>query len=323
MMSVARDRQPISTAGAPDTTGVLAQQALGTQYQAFIAQTLLAQASGTVAAIADAEQSAALETAVFTDPTVLDGLYATIAQQMNDQSNGPIITDLASRIASVQLETIVQGASTLTVTIIDPELLLIRATDDHGNTFIEADATGYIWPPIDLNFPPGTDCWWRLCQVAPVLTLSQANVTLTFEDRIVSWLREIDAQLGGVYQGSSDQTLGGFIGSLVSAANNYLRGHPASGGNAFTPISLVQLIAPQDPNYVAPATAVGSPPPLRQNPNKAQQGLTAQQQQYVADYQQRLAAQYGPEFSFTSREGQAGGVRSVGRAGGSTGVGEG
>lgn len=270
------------------SVGDLTEQALGSNalYAQYVAQQQLGAPTGTVDQIPNELKAVASQIAILTDPARIEAVKATIAGQMNAQSGGPTFEDLGERIADVQIETVAQGASTLTVTLIDPRLFLLRyaSPPGSGNTFIQADSTGFLWPPIDINFPTGTDCVWRLCQVNASKFTGDANLILTFEDRSVSWLREINSNMGGVSQGSPDATLAGFLKQLVDGANQYLRGHPASSGTDWQPIRLVELVSPKDPNYTSPALPPSSANPKaavsRQNPNKNKQGLTAAQQKY-------------------------------------------
>lgn len=272
------------------SVGSLTEQALGNYatYAEYVAQTVQAQPTGTVSQIPNELKSVASQIAILTDPVRIQAVKASIANQMNEQSGGPTFVDLSERIADVQIETVAQGAGTLKITLIDPDWKLISGEDENGNTFIQADDLGFLWPPIDINFPHGTDCVWRLCQVNASTFVGEPNMILTFEDRVVSWLRETNANphMGGVAQGAPDATLGGFIKELVDGANQYVRGHPAASGSDWTPIRLVELISPRDPNYNPPVQAPASATKpnaaiSRQNPNKNKQGLTAPQQAYI------------------------------------------
>jgi hypothetical protein len=275
------------------SVGDLTEEALGSYatYAAYVAQTLEAEPSGTIKTIPNELRSVEADITVLTDPIRLEAFKGTIAKQMNDQSGGPIFEDLSDRLADVQISTTAQGAGTLVLSIIDPAWWFLKyaTPKNSGNTFIQADDTGYLWPPIDINFPTGTDCYWRLCQCAPT-TITQgdttANLTLTFEDRSISWLREINAKMGGVSQAVPDATLGGFVQELVNGANQYLRGHPAISSSDWQPIRLVELIDPHDANYNPPAEPPSSANPqsalARQNPNKTKTGFTSAQTAYLA-----------------------------------------
>ena len=89
---------------------------------------------------------------------------------MNSQSGGTTFDDLSERIQDLIITTTAQGADTLEVHLIDPYLLLFESK------FIQADVSGYLWPPIDVNFPSGTDCIWRLCQAKFTNELTGANL---------------------------------------------------------------------------------------------------------------------------------------------------
>lgn len=228
-----------------------------------------------------------LHTAILTDPLTIRAYRDTIADQLNQQSAGPRFEDLSERIASVQIETSAQGASILSVGVIDPMWVIPMSG------FIQVDDTGYLWPPIDITFPTGTDCTWRLCQVHMIwdAELGQdANLTLTFEDRIASLLREMSpAMPGGISQGQPNQSLGGFIKQLVDNTNQILKLRPE--------IRLVELISPADPNYTVPITQTpaSAQGPLRKNPNKSQAGLSAEQQRQLAQSQQAIGDMFnGP-----------------------------
>ena len=254
-------QSPTSPGG--DSSGTLYQG-----YANYAAQVVLANTIGTTPAIPNALASAAANTAVLVDPVQIQAYKETVASQLNAQSGGPRFEDLAERIADIKIMTVAQGAGTLTVTLIDPYLVTMTMVKN-GGTFIQVDENGYLYPPIDIQFPSGTDCVWRLCQVSSSMDFTQPNLTLTFEDRIVSMLREVSPGNGGLAQGTANQTLGGFIKMLVDNTNQTLAAKP--------PIRLVELIAPQDPNYALPVTSLPSSATttgaIRNNPNKTAEGL--------------------------------------------------
>lgn len=237
---------------------------------------------GSVPAIPNALASAELDTAILTDPLKIRAYKDSLADQINKQSAGPKFTDLSDRISSVRIETSAQGASILVLELLDP-LWVIPMSG-----MIQVDDSGFLWPPIDVNFPTGTDCVWRLCQYRAVWDgdMTTANLTLTFEDRIAALLRQMSA-LDGISQGQANQTLGGFIKQLVDNANSVLKVNP--------PIRLVEMISPQDPNYTPPITQLPSSAqsPLRQNPNKLQQSVS-QAQQTVIDGISRIVGNLIP-----------------------------
>ena len=57
----------------------------------------------------------------------------------------------------------------------------------------------------------------------------------------------------------------------------------------------MELISPNDPNYTAPITSLSTSAqsPLRQNPNKTQQGVTAAQQATITSIDQLLLKIFG------------------------------
>ena len=247
-------------------------------YAAYVAQTLQADRLGTVAQIPNELKSVQDDVSVLTDPVRIQAYKAHIADQMNAQSS-PQVEDLSDAITDVQITTVAQGAATLKLTIMDPYWQLTNSG------FIQTDQTSYLWPPVDITFPPDTRCVWRLCQAMTTINYAAANVTLTFEDRIVAWLREVNANTGGVSQALPDSTIGGFVSQLIDGANRYLRGHPKVSGGTPDPIRLVKLIAPSDPNYTPPVEPPSASDPTkalsRQNPNKTKTGITAAQKAYI------------------------------------------
>ena len=250
---------------------------------------------GSVPQVPNEFATAQLETAILTDPVQIQAFKQSIADQMNAQSGGPTLVDLSDRIADIKIETAAQGASILTVSVIDPLWVLLVSG------FIQADAEGYLWPPIDVNFPTGTDCVWRLAAVEAdwdaEMDMQNGNLTLTFEDRIASLLREMSAASpGGLSQGQANQTLGGFFKQLVDNANSVL--HLKKGER----IRLVEMISPQDPNYTppindVPASATSSlhKQAVRKDPLKQKTGLASEQQTQINFAQLMIAKMFGRE----------------------------
>lgn len=231
----------------------------------YAAEVMLAQVTGSVPSIPNPLATASLDTAILTDPATIRAYRDTIASQMNDgaaQAGGPRFEDLSDRIADVIIDDQAQGASTLEVQIIDPLWVIPNAPG-----FIVADALGYL-QPLDINFPTGTSCVWRLCQYRPSYgSASGANLILTFEDRIVSQLRELSAANTGVVQGQPNQTLIEFFQMLIKVANQTLRPTPK--------LTLVPMIAGQDPNAVLQVTEI---PTARALQKLKPTGLDAQMQ---------------------------------------------
>lgn len=267
-----------STPGAPGPLNPTANTP-GLSYSNFaqyVAQTLLADQLGTVPGIPNALATASLDSAVLVDSAKIDAFRSTIADQLNASSakhGGPTFDDLAERIADVVVTTSAQGAGTLEVHVIDPYWVLGRAG------FIQADEDGFLLP-LDVQFPTGTECVWRLAQYRPSFA-SGANLVLTFEDRIVSYLREMSAGNGGIRQGQPNQTLKDFFGMLIDAANNQLRLRP--------PIRFVHLIAGADPNATAQLTQVPAGAQKKIQPR----GLDAQMQAILREWSPKQGSLLG------------------------------
>lgn len=109
---------------------------------------------------------------------ILDQLYTAV------KVKAPAIvkTDLESVLADLRVNTSMTGASTLELDIIDPDWLLITSG------FLDVGTDGKF-DAVDLNYPLGSDYWWRLTQADPSTDRDEANLTLTFEARIVSYAR--------------------------------------------------------------------------------------------------------------------------------------
>ena len=150
------------------------------------------------------------------DPGAAGELIAT--QLVNPELNGnvasgamvPRVEQLTDLLADIIIDTVDQGASTVEVHLIDPQWALLTR---YGNrpAFFDVDDAGLLIP-VDINFPKGTDRWWRLCQASPVVDPTQPNVFI-FEDRIVSLLRD----QGGPKHASANQTRAAFIFSCVQS----------------------------------------------------------------------------------------------------------
>lgn len=112
------------------------------------------------------------------------GIKAIIAQHIVKTATGkaPSVEDLTSAISEVTFETQTLGAALLQVTVIDPGQTIVRSG------FLDKDSDGLL-PEIDINFPDGSDYWWRLAMIDVTGDLSSPNVTLTFQTRFISYLQ--------------------------------------------------------------------------------------------------------------------------------------
>lgn len=211
-----------------------------------------------------------LDVVELVDPNRIQFYANSLADQINtfrmSYSPQKRIIDLSTFISDIIIETTAQGGSLLEVTVIDPGWMLFTR-DANGVCFIDVDDQGFLWPPVEVTFPPDiSDATWRLCQCIPTTDLTQANVTITFEDKIVSELREHY----GAQTSYPEQTRAEFMQSLVQQANR----DPVYPGEI--PIRFVSLL-PKETFTVAdlnlqerlPASATQKyAPPSRNNPNK-------------------------------------------------------
>ena len=173
-------------------------------------------------------------------------LTTFLARHITNSATGPAPTveDLAAAIQEITVETQTAGSSLLQVTLVDPGWLIQR------NGFLDVDADGLL-PAIEVNFPEGSDLWWRLAMVEASNDLNDANLTLTFQDRIVAYLHDHWGSKG-VAPGTT--TRAQFIKQLVDEVGR---------GGGVTPIS-----------FVCPALGVGVKPSRGGSPTSGT--LTAQ-----------------------------------------------
>ena len=167
-----------------------------------------------------------------TDRENVEFYIKNMGQQINESRNKMIsgdqqtmrVTDLDQFISDIIIETTAQGASLLEVQIIDPGWRLLQRDQKTGACFFDVDDQGYLWPPVEVNFPPansktgysGTGCVWRLAMLEPSTDLTGPNITLTFEDKIVSELREHSATPAHPKVASKGETRAEFIQSLAT-----------------------------------------------------------------------------------------------------------
>lgn len=194
-----------------------------------------------------------------------------IAGQLNDKTQNqnraqgaPQVRDLTAAVIDIIRRTVAQGAGTLEVHIVDPEWKLLTR---YGNApaFIDCDDSGLLIP-VDVNFPDGTDCWWRLEAAAPSLfDGSSPNLTLTFEDRIVGLMRD----KGGPLVARKDETRAQFIHRTVKDIPGLRFVCPAlnqPAGSVAGDVTAGQVSALTNPSSNAPKSAKQKgAPPARQN----------------------------------------------------------
>ena len=90
---------------------------------------------------------------------------------------------LATAVDEIEHETQIEGSSFIKVHLIDPYWTL--ATSD----FLARTPDGML-DKIECEFPEKSGEWWRLVACELSNSVTQSNLVLVFEDRIVAWLRE-------------------------------------------------------------------------------------------------------------------------------------
>ena len=120
--------------------------------------------------------------------------------------------ELAEAISEVELETQIEGAPFIKVHLIDPYYRLLTSG------FVEV--VNERLNDIQVEFPEGSNWWWQLVAVEVTNDLSQPNLVLVFEDRIVAELREV---WGHKIVSPGTQTRAQFVKALVDECNLKLR----------------------------------------------------------------------------------------------------
>jgi hypothetical protein len=118
--------------------------------------------------------------------------------------------NIGGSVTGAELELTIEGASTLTLTVEDPELALLQSklltrwtwgTDDR-------DETTWVRKGRAVDVRLVDDVWFRLVKVSKAGT----TLTLTFEDRIVTYLRR---HFGPLKASRADDTRAEFILAMV------------------------------------------------------------------------------------------------------------
>jgi hypothetical protein len=121
----------------------------------------------------------------------------------------PDAENLATAITDIQVETTITGASQLRVTLVDHEWDLLTSG------WLDTDAHGFL-PKLYVGYPRGSGIVWILSAVDVTTDLSQANLTLTFEDVVVAQMRDKHGPKQATR--SPSMTRARFIRSLVKDA---------------------------------------------------------------------------------------------------------
>jgi cell wall-associated NlpC family hydrolase len=144
-----------------------------------------------------------------------------IAQHMIRSVNGITVdsTYLASVIQEITPETQISGTSILHLYIIDPYWAVQRSG------LIDTDDTGELANDVDVNFPEGSNLWWRLAMVDGGNDLSDANLELTFIDRSVAYMQD---DWGPLSAAPNTRTRAQFVKQLVDRIPRVLHVQPIS-----------------------------------------------------------------------------------------------
>jgi NlpC/P60 family len=141
-----------------------------------------------------------------------DAIAKFFAKRVKKSSTRGAVNEakLASRIAEIELETQILGASFIKVQIIDPEWVL------QTSGFI--DVKEGLLDEIEVEFPEGTGYMWVLCAVEGSTEVANANLTLTFEDKVVAELRQY---WGPKVAPPGTQTRAEFVQDLVAEVGTH------------------------------------------------------------------------------------------------------
>jgi hypothetical protein len=91
---------------------------------------------------------------------------------------------LATVMQEITVETQISGASILHLYLIDPYWVVMRSG------LLDKDEAGELANDVDVNFPEGSNLWWRLVMDDYSNDLSDANLELTFIDRAVAYMQD-------------------------------------------------------------------------------------------------------------------------------------
>lgn len=214
-----------------------------------------------------------------TDPGALNVIATQLndeTQNQNRQKGALRIKNLEKVITDIVITTVYQGSGTLEIDVSDPDWWLFHRPRDGRPAFIDVDDAGLLIP-VDVNFPTGTDRWWRLAQIVPTVDPSQSH-QLIFEDLIASLLRD----QGGPKHASPTQSRAAFIWSCVQSVPQIrfvcpaLLHSPGSVAGDVTETKAEQLqngvnttgIVTPSNTKVAKSAQQPDAPPARQNPAK-------------------------------------------------------
>jgi hypothetical protein len=154
-------------------------------------------------------------------------------------------TDLSDGIAEITYESTTTAASLLTLSMIDPYWVIQRSQ------ICATDETGELANDIDVNWPEGSNLWWRLAMVEggsiDAASGGSGNLTLTFMDRIVCYLQDDWGPLS-VVKGAT--TRAQFIAQIVARIPHSVAQYGVIGEGP----AQIRFVCP-DENIVQPVAA--------------------------------------------------------------------
>jgi hypothetical protein len=130
--------------------------------------------------------------AITIDPTLGVGLEdrdvwarQIVESRRKRRKPAPKQVDLETAITNISIEDTIRGSSTITLTLADPEWVLITSG------FLDADKDGKL-DPIDVNYPDGSRYWWQLTQLEFGLDGRSPTPTgLIFMERAAAHMMEL------------------------------------------------------------------------------------------------------------------------------------
>lgn len=93
----------------------------------------------------------------------------------------PETAKITNAITGVTMSDTIEGSSTLTITMVDPDYELINSE------FFDTNDDGKL-DPIDIEYPDNSNDWWRVTQVAVSDQSGGAQITLTAMERAAAHL---------------------------------------------------------------------------------------------------------------------------------------
>lgn len=153
-----------------------------------------------------------------------------VAEARKAKKGVPTVLDLTTAITKVTNVDTIQGSSSLTIALTDPELVIANSG------FLDANKDGKL-DPLQLNYPEGSDYWWMLTQVT---VSNRETIELVFMERVAVWLQQFRGPLK-VARVSS--TRAEFIKMLVDKMKQNVDFHCSE----LKTVQPIQILPPLDP----------------------------------------------------------------------------